>query len=176
MAFCDKELISSPWPPYNYGFGNEFATEALPGALPKHNNPHRCPYSLHAEQISGTAFTAPRHKNKRTWMYRIRPSAMQGPVVPDEDIAPFITEPDHITPERIRWKPFDVTHDSSPNLGNNFVQGLITIAGNGDPSEKDGKSYRKIFIVSCSQFLGSIAPLYNLSNLGMCYGWGFILW
>lgn len=45
---------------YNAGFGNEFATEALPGALPAHNNPRRCPYGLYAEQLSGTAFTAAR--------------------------------------------------------------------------------------------------------------------
>lgn len=47
---------------YNTGFGNEFATEALPGALPPHNNPRRCPYGLFAEQLSGSAFTAPRRK------------------------------------------------------------------------------------------------------------------
>lgn len=31
---------------------------------------HRCPLGLYAEQISGTAFTAPRKENLRTWMYR----------------------------------------------------------------------------------------------------------
>lgn len=131
-------LMNSSWPVYNYGFGNEFSSEALPGALPKQNNPQRCPYSLHAEQISGTAFTAPRHKNKRTWMYRIRPSVMQGPVAPDQDIAPLIAEPDHVTPERIRWNPIPIA-GSHPNPSHNFVEGLITIAGTGDPSDKDGK-------------------------------------
>ena len=58
------------------GFGNEFATEALPEALPKgQNNPQKCPYGLYAEQLSGTAFTAPREHNQRSWLYRIRPSA-----------------------------------------------------------------------------------------------------
>jgi homogentisate 1,2-dioxygenase len=45
---------------YQSGFGNHFASEALPGALPEHNSPQRCPYGLYAEQLSGTAFTAPR--------------------------------------------------------------------------------------------------------------------
>ena len=43
------------------GFGNQLSSEALPGALPTgRNSPQRCPYGLYAEQISGTAFTAPR--------------------------------------------------------------------------------------------------------------------
>ena len=46
---------------YLRGLGNEHASESLPGALPEgRNNPARCPYGLYAEQISGTAFTAPR--------------------------------------------------------------------------------------------------------------------
>ncbi|HEU6455982.1 MAG TPA: homogentisate 1,2-dioxygenase, partial [Roseateles sp.] len=56
------------------GFANEFATEALPGALPAHrNSPQRVAYGLYAEQLSGTAFTAPRSHNRRSWLYRIRP-------------------------------------------------------------------------------------------------------
>ena len=62
---------------YVSGWGNSFATEALPGALPVgRNSPQRCPYGLYAEQLTGTAFTAPRADNRRTWLYRIRPSAM----------------------------------------------------------------------------------------------------
>lgn len=57
------------------GFGNDFETEALPGALPQgQNSPQRCPYGLYAEQLSGSAFTAPRARNQRSWLYRIRPS------------------------------------------------------------------------------------------------------
>lgn len=67
-------------PSYQTGFANEFATEALPGALPVgHNSPQRAPYGLYAEQLSGTAFTAPRHTNRRSWLYRIRPAAMHLP-------------------------------------------------------------------------------------------------
>src|SRR3981081_3737096 len=62
------------------GFGNEFATEALTGALPVgQNSPQRAPYGLYAEQLSGTAFTAPRGVNRRSWLYRIRPAAMHQP-------------------------------------------------------------------------------------------------
>ena len=62
--------------PYQQGFGNEFASEAVPGALPAgRNSPQRAPLGLYAEQLSGTAFTQPRAVNRRTWVYRIMPSA-----------------------------------------------------------------------------------------------------
>src|ERR1700680_2737372 len=65
---------------YQSGFGNEFATEALTGALPAgQNSPQRPPYGLYAEQLSGTAFTAPRGANRRSWLYRIRPAVMHQP-------------------------------------------------------------------------------------------------
>ena len=65
---------TTTWMP---GFGNEFSSEALPGALPVgQNSPQRCPYGLYAEQLSGTAFTAPRAVNRRSWLYRIRPAAI----------------------------------------------------------------------------------------------------
>ena len=64
---------------YQSGFGNEFASEAVAGALPiGQNSPQRVAHGLYAEQLSGTAFTAPRHLNRRSWLYRIRPAAMQG--------------------------------------------------------------------------------------------------
>ncbi len=64
---------------YQSGFGNEHATEAILGALPiGRNSPQRAPFGLYAEQLSGTAFTAPRAENRRTWMYRLRPSAAHG--------------------------------------------------------------------------------------------------
>ena len=65
---------------YMSGFGNEFATEALAGALPQgRNSPQRCPFGLYAEQFSGTAFTAPRAANRRSWLYRIRPAVTHQP-------------------------------------------------------------------------------------------------
>ena len=61
---------------YGSGFGNELASEAIAGALPAHNSPQRVPFGLYAEQLSGTAFTVPRHESRRSWLYRIRPSAL----------------------------------------------------------------------------------------------------
>ena len=65
-------------PEYLSGFRNHHASEALPGALPEgQNSPQRCPYGLYAEQLTGSAFTAPRSHNLRSWLYRIRPSVAQ---------------------------------------------------------------------------------------------------
>ena len=87
---------------YQSGFANEFATEALPGALPVgRNSPQRCPYGLYAEQLSGTAFTAPRADNRRSWLYRIRPAAMHRP------FAPLL-----VRGERgLRWVPLELEPD-----------------------------------------------------------------
>ena len=66
---------------YQSGFGSEFASEALPGALPQgQNSPQRVAYGLYAEQFSGTAFTAPRASNRRSWLYRLRPALAHGAV------------------------------------------------------------------------------------------------
>ncbi|MCB0339842.1 MAG: homogentisate 1,2-dioxygenase, partial [Bdellovibrionales bacterium] len=60
---------------YMPGFGNDFETESLKGALPQgQNSPQNCAYGLYAEQLSGSPFTAPRGTNERSWLYRIRPS------------------------------------------------------------------------------------------------------
>lgn len=116
---------------YLSGFGNEFATEALPGALPEgRNSPQRCPYGLYNEQISGTAFTAPRHSNRRTWMYRIRPAAMHGPFEPLAH-ATFHGDFGHgpVTPDQLRWNPLPM-----PQAPTDWLDGLYTMAGNGGPS------------------------------------------
>jgi len=118
---------------YMAGFGNEFATEALPGALPVgRNSPQRCPYGLYAEQVSGTAFTAPRAANRRTWTYRIRPSAVHLPFVRIDNgrvSSDFPATP----PNQMRWDPLPI-----PQVATDFVQGLVTFAGNGDPHLQSG--------------------------------------
>src|SRR5271165_3350082 len=93
---------------YQSGFGSEFATEALPGALPQgQNSPQRVAYGLYAEQFSGTAFTAPRHANRRSWLYRLRPALTHGAFRPLPErllrSAPFDEEPPPPTP--LRWDP-----------------------------------------------------------------------
>src|SRR5579859_5786256 len=92
---------------YQNGFGNEFGTEALPGALPQgRNSPQRAPYGLYAEQFSGTAFAAPRHANRRSWLYRIRPAAVHGDFqpLPAPHIAAAFQEMAP-SPNRLRWNP-----------------------------------------------------------------------
>jgi homogentisate 1,2-dioxygenase len=123
---------------YQSGFGNEFATESLPGALPVgQNSPQRVPHGLYSEVISGTAFTAPRNSNRRTWMYRIRPSAAHGKYQRTDNrmirSAPF-TEVD-TSPDRLRWDPPPLP-DKSQSI--DFIDGLRTYAGNGDPADQRG--------------------------------------
>jgi homogentisate 1,2-dioxygenase len=121
---------------YQVGFGNEFATEALPGALPEgRNSPQRVAYGLYAEQFSGTAFTAPRAENRRSWLYRIRPSVIQQPFsqIPNRLwlSAPFNEAP--ATPNQLRWDPLLI-----PGEPTDFVDGLITMGGNGDVAMNAG--------------------------------------
>jgi len=120
---------------YQSGFGNEFATEALPGALPVgRNSPQRPPYGLYAEQLSGTAFTVPRAVNRRTWLYRIRPAAVHRPFTRIENGA-LVSRFDALAtpPNQLRWDPL-----SAPTRPTDFVDGLVTMAGNGDPAQQVG--------------------------------------
>ena len=121
---------------YQSGFGNEFATEAVPGALPKgQNSPQQPPHGLYAEQFSGTPFTAPRATNRRTWLYRIRPSVTHQPFeeVPAGLIrsGPFDEVP--APPNQLRWDPVPI-----PAAPTDFVDGIVTMGGNGDPSLQTG--------------------------------------
>jgi homogentisate 1,2-dioxygenase len=121
--------------PYQSGFGNHFATEALPGALPEgRNSPQRCAYGLYAEQFSGTAFTAPRHENRRSWLYRIRPAALYGafrPLAARSLASHFPAAP--TTPNRLRWGAPPL-----PRVPTDFLAGLATLAGNGAPDQHTG--------------------------------------
>jgi homogentisate 1,2-dioxygenase len=115
---------------YLSGFGNEHATEAVGGALPVgRNSPQRAPLGLYAEQLSGTAFTMPRRANRRSWLYRIRPSAMHGAFERIDSgtlrSAPFREV--ELTPNRLRWDPLPL-----PTKPTDFVDGLYTMGGNGN--------------------------------------------
>ena len=120
---------------YMSGFGNEFATESVAGTLPEgRNSPQQVAYGLYAEQLTGTAFTAPRHANRRSWLYRIRPAAMHGP------FAPFSQPQFHndfqsgpVTPDQLRWDPLPL-----PATPTDFVDGLFTMAGNGSAEAQTG--------------------------------------
>jgi homogentisate 1,2-dioxygenase len=120
---------------YMSGFGNEFVTEAVAGALPEgQNSPQRVPYGLYAEQLSGTAFTAPRRENRRSWLYRMRPSTSHGPFQPHTEgllrSGPFEGP---VTPNRLRWSPLP-----RPTQPTDFVEGLVTYGGNGSPAHGVG--------------------------------------
>src|SRR6201998_3090661 len=120
---------------YQSGFGNQFASEALPGALPiGRNSPQRPAYGLYTEQLSGTAFTAPRHANRRSWLYRMRPAAVHGSftALAAGRIASRI---DEVTPSpnQIRWNPPPL-----PRAPTDFIAGLATLAGNGSPETHTG--------------------------------------
>ncbi|MFG6139020.1 homogentisate 1,2-dioxygenase [Halomonas sp. B23F22_10] len=118
------------------GFRNHFASEALPGALPEgQNSPQRCPYGLYAEQLSGSAFTAPRSHNLRSWLYRIRPSVAQSAYEP-LDAGRVATAPPArpaADPNQMRWDPLPL-----PEAPTDFLDGLLTVAVNGDAATQTG--------------------------------------
>jgi homogentisate 1,2-dioxygenase len=115
---------------YQSGFGNEFASEAVAGVLPQgQNSPQKVAHGLYAEQLSGTPFTAPRTANRRTWLYRTRPSVAHKPFEPLDPrrirTAPLDEVP--APPNQLRWKPIAIPAEST-----DFLDGLITMAGNGN--------------------------------------------
>jgi homogentisate 1,2-dioxygenase len=121
---------------YQSGFGNEFATEAVAGALPQGQNaPQKSALGLYTEQLSGSAFTAPRATNRRSWTYRIRPSVTHKPF---SEIGggllrsgPFTELP--TPPNQMRWNPIPV-----PDKKTDFVEGIVTLGGSGDPALQIG--------------------------------------
>ena len=124
---------------YLPGFGNQFVTEAVPGALPQgRNSPQRAPKGLFAELISGSAFTAPRHLNQRTWVYRRQPSVVTGAYAPyaqphwKSGAAGGVDAP----PDPMRWHPLPIPDAAEQPL--DFVDGLRTIVVNGDPDAQTG--------------------------------------
>jgi len=123
---------------YLSGFGNEFATESVADALPAgRNSPQQAPLGLYAEQLSGTAFTQPRGVNRRSWVYRILPSARHPAFLrigngrlrgtPFDEIEP--------NPNRLRWDPLPLPAGDGRQ---DFIDGLFTVGGNGDSKTRSG--------------------------------------
>jgi homogentisate 1,2-dioxygenase len=129
---------------YQTGFGNEFATEVVKGALPiGRNSPQKAPLGLYAEQFSGTAFTVPRVHNRRTWTYRIRPSVLHKPFQKIENGGWVSVFSDlAVTPNQLRWNPLPM-----PDAETDFIGGIRTIAGNGDLFAQTGIA---IHIFACN--------------------------
>ncbi|RMX21108.1 homogentisate 1,2-dioxygenase [Legionella jordanis] len=110
---------------YLAGFGNYHETEALPGALPKdQNSPQQCAYGLYAEQLSGTAFTRPRHVNLRSWLYRSLPSVVHQDYVAYEKPL-LISYAKNQAPNPLRWHPLNLVQDEKQD----FIDGLFHMAG-----------------------------------------------
>ena len=121
---------------YQFGFGNEFATEALAGALPREqNSPQKNPFGLYGEQLTGTSFTALRSVSRWAWTYRIRPGVLHRPFRgvsaellrsgPFNDTIP--------NPNQMRWAPMPM-----PTTTTDFLDGIVTMGGNGDPALQTG--------------------------------------
>ncbi|MEX1663810.1 homogentisate 1,2-dioxygenase, partial [Thioclava sp. 15-R06ZXC-3] len=140
---------TGPHAGYMPGFGNDFETEALPGALPQgQNSPQKCEYGLYAEQLSGTAFTAPRGQNERTWCYRIRPSVKHTGRFAKIDVpywksAPNV-DPDVISLGQYRWDP--VPHTEAALT---WLTGMRTVTTAGDVNTQVGMASH-IYLVTQS--------------------------
>ncbi|GFQ72832.1 homogentisate 1,2-dioxygenase [Trichonephila clavata] len=125
---------------YLSGFGSDLTSEdpRCANSLPwGQNNPQVCPYGLYAEQLSGTAFTAPREYNRRTWFYRIRPSVVHLPFerINNGDLTHNWNE-NEPNPNQMRWMPFDIPERELEQV--DFVEGIKTICGAGDPKIRHG--------------------------------------
>ena len=121
---------------YLTGFGAHVESEAVPGALPKgRNSPQRPAFGLYAEQLSGSAFTAPRHENRRSWLYRLRPTADHRPFARYDGARLFApgTVEAPLAPNRLRWDP-----PADLPAGTDFVDGLVTMMANRDPADLEG--------------------------------------
>jgi homogentisate 1,2-dioxygenase len=128
---------------YMTGFGGHFASEAVAGALPKgRNSPQQPAFGLYAEQLSGTAFTAPRHENRRSWLYRLRPTADHRPFKPFPGAQLFSarTAETPLAPNRLRWDP-----PSDLPEGMDFIDGMVTMLATREPADLSGVNVHLYF-------------------------------
>ncbi|KAH7360119.1 homogentisate 1,2-dioxygenase-like protein [Rhexocercosporidium sp. MPI-PUGE-AT-0058] len=141
---------------YQNGFNSYHESEAVVGALPiGANSPQKPPYGLYAEKLSGTAFTAPRHENQQSWLYRILPSAAHSPFNARE-ASTYNTNPEgdklHQIPNQLRWDPFDLDETVD------WVHSLKLVAGAGDPTIKTGLG---IFIFAAGKSMDKNSAFYS---------------
>ncbi|KAK0470187.1 homogentisate 1,2-dioxygenase [Desarmillaria tabescens] len=142
---ASASIVSSPsGDPYKYqvGFGNRFASEAIPGTLPQgQNHPQKNKYGLYMEGMTGSPFVAPRPQNLHAFMYRIRPSLdhkkfVRLPDSPDMESNFLPINPKvHISPTQLNWSPPSLPSSSDEV---DFIAGLKTIGGNGEPTSREG--------------------------------------
>ena len=138
-------------PLYMSGFGNDFQTEALPEALPDgQNSPQKCNYGLYGEQLSGTAFTAPRSQNERTWCYRIRPSVKHTHRFKKIDFSYWKSAP-HVLPDvaslgQYRWDPIPTTSND-----HTWLTGMYTMTTAGDVNTQIGMAAHTYLVTKSMQ-------------------------
>src|SRR6476659_483722 len=121
---------------YMSGFGGHFESEAVEGALPTgRNSPQRPAFGLYTEQLSGSSFTMTRHENRRSWLYRMRPTADHRPFVAYEGASLFAPGPVKapLAPNRLRWDP-----PKDLPEGKDFVDGIVTMLVNRPPEDLEG--------------------------------------
>ncbi|HSN20830.1 MAG TPA: homogentisate 1,2-dioxygenase [Usitatibacter sp.] len=167
---------------YLSGFGAHRETEAVEGALPVgQNSPQKAPFGLYAEQLSGSAFTAPRAQNLRTWVYRLRPSAMHAPFrrIDDGKLRTAACREVECPPDRLRWRPMPI-----PEAPTDFLDGLATLATAGQARAQAGaavhlyaanRSMRRVFYSADGELLlvpqqGELALATELGRLGVMPG------
>jgi len=171
-------------PHYMTGFGGHFETEAVEGALPRaRNSPQRPAYGLYAEQLSGTAFTMARHENRRSWLYRMRPTADHRPFIRYKGATLFApgTVKEPLPPNRLRWDPPEDLPDEA-----DFVDGMVTMLANRDPADLEGVAVhlyrasksmeRRVFVDADGEMLiipqqGALRVLTELGMLELEPGW-----
>jgi homogentisate 1,2-dioxygenase len=166
------------------GFGGHFETEAIEGALPTgRNSPQRPAFGLYAEQLSGSSFTAPRHENRRSWLYRMRPTADHRPFVAYEGAPLFApgTVKEPLPPNRLRWDP-----PADLPEGADFLDGMVTMLANRDPADLEGVAIhlyramrsmeRRVFVDADGELLiipqsGALRLITELGRIELAPGW-----
>jgi homogentisate 1,2-dioxygenase len=169
---------------YLTGFGGHFESEAVAGALPiGRNSPQRPAFGLYAEQLSGSAFTAPRHENRRSWLYRMRPTADHRPFVPYGGAPLLACTParEPLAPNRLRWDP---PADLPANA--DFIDGMVTMLANREPADLEGVAVhlyratksmeRRIFANADGEYLiipqsGTLRLLTEMGRMELAPGW-----
>jgi len=152
---------------YMTGFGGHFESEAVEGALPKgRNSPQRPAFGLYTEQLSGSSFTSARHENRRSWLYRLRPTADHRPFVRYEGAGLFApgTSKEPLAPNRLRWDPPADLPD-----GADFIDGMVTMLANRDPSDLEGVAvhlYRASKSMTNRVFVDADGELLIIPQLG----------
>ncbi|PHH76625.1 hypothetical protein CDD80_1380 [Ophiocordyceps camponoti-rufipedis] len=139
---------------YLNGFGSYHESEAVKNALPiGANSPQKAPHGLYVEKLSGTAFTAPRHENLQTWLYRILPSASHLNFQPLENPSNSqLKETLNYVPNQLRWDPFDIESDVD------WVRGLRLVAGAGDATIKTGLG---IYVYTATKDMDPAMAMYS---------------